>query len=96
MEIFKPKEINFLNISDRIVESTFTEEEFTLTFTVSNKIFKQKRVVYDFLMMFGDVGGLSDFNVIIFGTILGFFANRFMHKELMTGLFHVSEKVNFQ
>ena len=44
-------------------------------------------------MMFGDIGGLNDFIVIIFGTIFGFFSNQLMIKELAETLYHFSNKV---
>ena len=40
--------------------------------------------------MFGDVGGLYDFLVILFALIFKFFANKLMIRELASKLFHFS------
>ena len=46
--------------------------------TLSAKVTKQKRVVYDVFMMFGEVGGLSDFLALVLGVIIGFFSERLL------------------
>ena len=57
-----PKTIDYLaidtNYSQPAVEFF---PDFTISFTISSKVTKQKRTVYGFLTMFGDVGGLNDF-----------------------------------
>ena len=47
-------------------------------------------------MMFGDVGGLNDFFLLIFGTIFCFFADFFLFKELSGELYHFSGRINFK
>ena len=57
-----PKTIDYLAIDTNYVQSGVEFfPEFTISFALSTKVNKQKRTVYGFLTMFGDVGGLNDF-----------------------------------
>ena len=40
--------------------------------------------------MFGDVGGLNDFIVILFASIFGFFADKLKLKAYVESLYHFS------
>ena len=59
--------------------------------SLSQKVTRQRRVVYDIFMMFGDVGGLNDFLVLIFSGLFGFISNTFLDASLVKELF-MSEK----
>ena len=43
----------------------------------------QKRVVYDVFMMFGDVGGLNDFLVLVLASFFGLASERFLLASLV-------------
>ena len=73
----EPNEISYLNfdpIVSRHAQNLDFLENFTIMISLENKIVVQKRVVYDFLTMLSDVGGLNDFLVLFFATIFGFFS----------------------
>ena len=73
----EPNEISYLNFDPivlRHAKSRDALENFTIIISLENKIVVQKRVVYDFLTMLSDVGGLNDFLVLFFATIFGFFS----------------------
>ena len=57
---------------------------------LSSKVTVQQRVVYDFLMMFGDVGGLNDFIALALTSIFGLLSERLMQRDLAQNLFHVT------
>ena len=42
-------------------------------------------------MMFGDVGGMVDFILIVLSPILSYFTSSFMSASLVSKLYHVSE-----
>ena len=54
----------------------------------------QKRVVYGYLDMFGDVGGLNDFLSIVAGGIFGIFSEGFRQAYMAEKLFHQQEKTS--
>ena len=60
-------------------------------FTLSKEVNVQRRVVYDIFMMFGDVGGLLDFILIVFRPLLYYLSGSFMSASLISRLFHRSE-----
>ena len=79
MGLASPKELLYLNFDETVQsmpDSMF--EQFTVMVTLSDKVVIQKRVVYDALMMFGDVGGLRDFIGLFLSAIFGFFSERFL------------------
>ena len=57
---------------------------------ISNKVNIQKRVVYDILMMFGDVGGLNDFVGLFLATVFGYFAENLKVSRMIEKLFHLA------
>ena len=62
LNLVQPETVNFMNFDPFFHESSvelFTD--FTIWITLSSKVSKQKRIVYNVLAMFGDVGGLNDF-----------------------------------
>lgn len=50
----------------------------------------QKRVVYNILMMFGDVGGLYDFFGLFFATIFGLISQNLLLARMVEKLFHIT------
>ena len=61
---------------------------FTIGLSISNKVHIQKRIVYDILMMFGDVGGLNDFAGLFLATVFGYFSEDLMIAKMTDKLFH--------
>ena len=59
---------------------------------LSSKVVVQKRIIYDILMMFGDVGGLYDFLVLGLSTIFSFFSEHLMTASLIKSLFRVVQR----
>ena len=60
--------------------------------TLSNQIFKEKRIVYDTFMMVGDVGGLNDFVTVILAYIVSNFSEYFMKTKLISKLYREPPK----
>ena len=48
-------------------------------------------MVYDVLMMFGEVGGLHDFLALVLASIFGFASEHFMFASLVQKLFRIAE-----
>lgn len=71
----EPKQVDYMNFDENIL---LVEEEFVgvlkIVINQSKKVTKQKRVVYNCFMMFGDVGGLYDFLRLALATIFGTFS----------------------
>ena len=85
------KELNFLNFNELVKEIDFSSTgstEFLLS--LSEKVIIQKRTVYDALMMFGDVGGLSDFLAVGLSAFFTLFTNKMMLASMMHKLFRFS------
>ena len=59
--------------------------------SLSSKVTKQKRVVYNVFMMFGDVGGLYDFFVLALASVFGLASEHFMFASLVSKLFRVAD-----
>lgn len=55
---------------------------------LTNTIQVQKRVVYSFSMMLGDVGGMADFLSIFAAIILRRFSKRFLDSAIAEKLFY--------
>ena len=51
----------------------------------------QRRVVYDIFMMFGDVGGLLDFILIVLRPVFCYLSSTLMSASLVSRLFHYTE-----
>ena len=70
------KEIVYFNTEDlwEVSQLDYTDNQRTsFILSLSNRIEKQKRVVYDTFMMLGDVGGLSDLLILIASAIVSVF-----------------------
>ena len=65
------------------------EFSFQVYFVLSNEITIQRRVVYDVLMMFGDVGGLYDFLILLFAGIFDAYSSKLKNLALIKNLFLV-------
>ena len=79
MGLASAKELRYLNIAETpesMPDGMFGH--FTVMLSLTDKVIKQKRVVYDVFMMFGDVGGLKDFVGIFFSAIFCFFSEQFL------------------
>ena len=87
----EPKIINYLNADDLVIETpkSLTQMQYGTCFalSISSILTKQKRVVYDIFMLFGDVGGLYDFIFLILASVLGFWSEAFMRLSLVQKLF---------
>ena len=89
MDLAEPIQIDFLNFDDNVkYYPSNLSGDFTVTISLSNKVIVQKRIVYDYLMMFGDVGGLNDFIFLLLSSVFGFCSNRLLLKALVERLFH--------
>ena len=51
----------------------------------------QRRVVYDMFMMFGDVGGLLDFILILLRPVFCYLSSTLMSASLVSRLYHYSD-----
>jgi len=60
-------------------------------FILSKEVDIEKRKVYDVFMMFGDVGGLIDFQMLLLSAFFGHFSSKMMLSSLVSTLFHVSD-----
>ena len=72
--------IRYLNFDENIPNETFYDIKNLLFFveiSLSNKIVKQKRIVYDLAMLLGEVGGLHDFLMLSLASIFGLLSNKF-------------------
>ena len=90
MGLGSAKEISFLNSADVMKAHTqdfTTNKRTSFVFTLSNRIVKQKRVVYDLFMMLGDVGGLSDIIIGICLTLVSVVNEPFMTSKLIQKLY---------
>ena len=56
---------------------------------LSEKVVRQKRVVYDIFMMFGDVGGLNDFLFLFFGTLFGYFSEDLLLAKMVKKMLYI-------
>ena len=83
--------ISFLNFNELVRLDEFNPgQAFGFRIQLSNKVTIRKRRVYDALMMFGDVGGLSDFLAVGLSALFTFFADRMMLASLVQKFFNVS------
>ena len=95
MDLAEPKQINYLNFDRTIKEKKFNFfNNFTVLINITSNITIQKRIVYDYFTMFGDVGGLNDFICIIFGLVFRFISSTQIQKSLISKLFHISNDVD--
>ena len=62
--------------------------EITIALFLVQQVTKYKRVVNDLYTMVGDVGGLYDFNLIIFTPLFSAISQNFMVASLIQKLFH--------
>ena len=54
---------------------------------LSQKVYIQKRTVYDLAMMFGDVGGLHDFFTLGLFLLTDIYAQKFLFASIMSKIF---------
>ena len=84
MDLVEPKQLNYLNFDKKMHEKPLDFfPNFTVVLDVSSDVTIQKRIVYDYFTMLGDVGGLNDFIIIIFGTFFGYISSTKMEKSLV-------------
>lgn len=86
MGLSEPKQLNYLNIDDQLVEITSAAtNQLTGTsflFELSSKVVIEKRIVYDLFHLFGDVGGLFDFFVLLIGSIFSYSSQTLLQSAL--------------
>ena len=92
MDLATPQELDYLNFDDLVKETPSRGQNILLDISLSNKVIKQKRVVYDIFMMFGDVGGLNDFLFLGLSMVFGFFSERYMVADFTAELFQFVSK----
>ena len=84
MDLVEPKKLNYLNFDKNIQEKAVDFfPNFTVALDISSEVTIQKRIVYDYFKMFGAVGGLNDFIIIIFGTFLRYISSTRMERTLV-------------
>ena len=85
------KEFSFLNCNENVRKLAINAYgNFAISLSLSNKVIIHKRSIYSVLMMFGDVGGLSDFISFVLSGFLTFFADRMMLAAMVQKLFRIS------
>ena len=79
MGLPEPKQISYMNIEEKVHElpNFWPWYPLHIQLSLSNKIVKQKRIVYDVFMLFGDVGGLNDFLALGLSSFFGLFSAKF-------------------
>ena len=92
MGLSPPKELNYINFDNLIREVPNQISNVLLHISLSGRVVKQKRIVYDVFMMFGDVGGLNDFLVLGLSIVFGFFSERYMIADFVAELFQFESK----
>ena len=90
--LFEPTKIKFFNYNDCTEQDINLDMDFAIFIRLSNKVQIQKRVVYNILMMFGDVGGLNDFLCLFLATVFGYFSENLLVAEMIQKLFHFTKK----
>ena len=88
----EPNYLNYLNFESNYQElpSIIATKSFRIEILLSNRIFVQKRVVYNLLMMFSDVGGLYDFLFIGLSSLIGYCTSYPVQANLNKNLFLVN------
>ena len=93
MELSEPKTLKYLNFRETAVQKDpYTSQPLQINLSLSSNITIQKRVVYNIFQMFGDVGGLNDFFLVVLSTIFGFFSDRMMLMSVLPKLFRYSSQ----
>ena len=90
MDLLEPHTVNYLNIADHSEETPSEHKYNEVRIWLDKNVTKQNRSVYGFLAMFGDVGGLNDFLILIIAPALGLVSEKFKATALVSTLFHVS------
>ena len=98
MGLSPSKELSFLNSNDNFTELSYNPYGNTGFYIyLSNRVIIQKRNVYTVLMMFGDVGGLSDFLALGLSFFFTIFEEPMMLASIAEKLFlftpHSTDKV---
>jgi len=95
MDYPEPAEFRYLNFDPNYLDWGFINDEdpqFTILISLSNRVVVQRRIVYDVLTMFGDVGGLNDFLEIGLATAFSFVAGNLMTASMVKSLFRITHK----
>ena len=74
LDFSEPKKIKYLNFRENAVTTDPKGLPLTIHLALSSNITIQKRVVYNIFKMFGDVGGVNDFFLVVLSTIFGYFS----------------------
>ena len=88
MGLSRPKELEFLNFTpkDSRNEKDIAGEKdvfYEARFYLSDKVKIQKRVVLDIFAMFGEVGGLNDFIVLILTPFFSYLSRKFQQASIV-------------
>ena len=95
MGLSDPKTLEYLNFNTASNHQSLESSQFIIMMALSSKVTKQKRVVYDIFMMFGEVGGLYDFLALALASIFGFASEHYMFASLVQKLFRIADTSDF-
>ena len=83
MGLSESRQISYLNFDANPLEVHMDYKDPTLILGLSQKVIKQKRIVYDIFQLFGDVGGFNDFFILFASIITGFYTDKLMEASLV-------------
>ena len=89
MGLSEPREFRYMNAEKSEIEQSVytTFFNFSITFSLSNKVHYHRRTVYDIFHLYGDVGGFADFVTLFFGLVFSRFADSFLKASAISSLF---------
>ena len=87
MGMTEPRKISYLNFDANQNSIELSTQYSTILLSLSSKVVKQKRIVYDIFMLFGDIGGVKDFLFFNSSFVFGIFSKKLMEASLVTNLF---------
>ena len=85
MGLNPPKRIDYLNFANQINENpeSWFKEPMSIQISLSNKVVKQKRIVYDIYMLFTDVGGFYDFLKLVLTICFSYVSVQFQRASMV-------------
>ena len=83
MDLFEPTIINYLNMDDLVTEFNYKSEHDHFMIYLDQRVTIQRRTVYGVFQMFGDLGGLNDFLILIAAPVFSFFSGQFKESSLV-------------
>ena len=85
------KKIDYLNYSSIVHDAGFSESDglFEVFFTLSGQVMIQKRLVLDIFMVFGEVGGVNDFFILVLQFLFLWQSEQYLMLSLAQRLFKI-------